>query len=280
MSKNTSRPILCVIPNYVAEGKEQQNKWLLTTLIKSFVEHETDIDLLVVDDGSKAIGKAYYYQFANLTKNSSIRFGFERMERNSGFAATVNHGLNRAMAGAYKYAVLVNNDTELLGPFADRMDEVFSSVPKLSVWGPRLLYPDGRIQSAGYEFTSQGDCTHFDRDQIAIVSPGNSNRPRFVQGVTGAFMGLRAQSPHRLDESFFMAYEDVDFCLKTWGRGEFVFFDGSVDVVHHEGATRGIGMSKTELDSVNLFKSRLADYVFPRIKMLIQASNRQLDSAQ
>jgi GT2 family glycosyltransferase len=280
VSKNTSRPTLCIIPNYVAEGKEQQNKWLLSTLIKSFVEHENDIDLLVVDDGSKAIGKAYYYQFSNLTKNSSIRFGFECMDRNSGFSATVNHGLNRAKAGAYKYAVLVNNDTELLGPFADRMDSVFSSIPKLSVWGPRLLYPDGRIQSAGYEFNSLGDCKHFDRESIAIVNPGQSQTPRFVQGVTGAFMGLRADSPHRLDESFFMAYEDVDFCLKTWGRGEFVFFDGSVDVVHHEGATRGIGLSKIELDSINLFKSRLPDYVFPRIRMLIQASNKQLADAQ
>jgi GT2 family glycosyltransferase len=115
---------------------------------------------------------------------------------------------------------------------------------------------------------------------VAIVNPGQSQKPRFVQGVTGAFMGLRAESLHRLDQSFFMAYEDVDFCLKTWGRGEFVFFDGTVDVVHHEGATRGIGLSKTELDSVNLFKSRLHDYVFPRIKMLLAASNKQLDAAQ
>jgi GT2 family glycosyltransferase len=279
MTKNTKRPTLIVIPNYIAQGKQEQNRWLLETLIKSFVEHERDVDLLVIDDGSRGLqSKSYYYSFAFLCKNSTIRFGFETMDRNMGFAATVNHGLERARVGAYKYVVLLNNDVELLGPFVDRMDKVFSSIPKLSVWGPRLLYPDGRIQSAGFEFNSEGVCTHFDRDKFAAANPGDSLRSKAVQGVTGAFMGLRADSPARFNEDYFMAYEDVDFCLETWKRGNFVFYDGTVDAIHHEGATRGVGMSATELQSLNLFKSRLQSFVIPRTKMLIRAVNCQLEA--
>lgn len=274
MSENNKPRVLCIIPNYVALGKESQNKWLINQLISSFKEFEPDAHLLFIDDASPAISRAYYYGFSYLINGSNISFGFEMLERNVGFGAAVNKGLFRAAQGAYDYVVLVNSDIELVGPFIDQMLDCMKT-NKASIWGPRLLYPDGRIQSAGYEFSSLGQCTHYDRDSISCVNPGNSKTTRFVQGVTGAFMGIEMPT-FPFEEEFFMAYEDVDYCLRAWNVGKSVIYDGSVDVIHHEGATRGIGMSETELKAKTLFANKLHSYKIPVSKIKILQSNKVL----
>lgn len=280
MSAESREPVLVIIPNYVAEGKENQNRWLLTNLINSFIKHEHNVDLLIIDDGSRSMHtKAFYYSLSWLCKDSTIRYGFETMDRNQGFAATVNHGLNRAKAGHYKYAILMNNDVELIEPFVDRMISQFESIPALKVWGPRLLYPDGRVQSAGFDFSSDGKANLYDREAVVACNPGQSGTTRFVQGVTGAFMGLRVPA-QLMDESFFMAYEDVDYCLKTWATGGLVMFDGAVSALHIEGATRGAGLSSTELDSQNIFKERLAQYKIPYTKIRILSANKALSQGR
>ena len=73
-----------------------------------------------------------------------------------------------------------------------------------------------------------------------------------------------------------MAYEDVELCLRTWDRGAWVIYDGQVDCIHLEGATRGSGLTETELNSEIQFKQDLAKYSVPKIKLRIAMASQAL----
>lgn len=243
-------------------------------LLKSLAVYEPSMKVIIVDDGSK-VSPSYYYKFSSILPQGYM---FIKNERNMGFAHTVNEGLRYAYNREYDFAVLLNNDIELIMPFLKRMKDCFKLFPRLHLWGPRLLYPHGIIQSAGYEVNSEGAVNEFDKNQMSLVDPGNSLEPRFVMGVTGALMGMRLSMCNKVgffNENYFLAYEDVDYCLNSWMNGLWTMIDGHVDALHDESATRGKGMNEVELKSLTLFRQRLSDdFSIPRIKLSIMGANK------
>lgn len=280
MSEIKNPRVICIVPNFVAASKESQNRWLIKGLLKSFVEHEQNIDIHIIDDGSKTINESYYYQFSDIVRGTSINLSFEMSNINQGFAKTVNVGIKRAVAEGYDYCVLINSDIELMMPFQAEMINKFQSIPKIRVWGPRLLFPDGNIQSAGIGISKDLDIVQYCKDIPSLSNTHNSLESKFVNAVTGAFLAIRLPTEDFLDEDFFMAYEDLDYCLKTWKKGEFVFYDANVDAIHHEGATRGAGLSLNELNSRELFKSKKDSYNLVKTSIIIKAANMQLLNRQ
>ena len=94
-----------------------------------------------------------------------------------------------------------------------------------------LLYPDGRIQSAG-SYRNLGAPEWFDhRYRFKRVDHGPANVPDTALAVTGACMYLRRELIDELgefDEGFPMAYEDVDYCLRAWEAGWQVRYEPGV----------------------------------------------------
>lgn len=258
-----------IIPNYVAPGKQAQNEWLLKRLLISLHTYEPSVKVVIVDDGSN-VSPSYYYKFSSMIPGGYV---FIKNEQNMGFANTVNNGLKYAIDNGYDYGVLVNNDIELIGPFLNQMHKCYDAFDKLFLWGPRLLYPSGLIQSAGYEINSEGEVKEYDKHNHILTQPGTSNESKFVLGITGAFMGIdlaKTKDTGLLDESYFLAYEDVDYCLNSWSKGYWNFYDSTVDVLHDESATRGGGLTKIELQSLARIKDRVKNhYSLPRIKLLV-----------
>ena len=92
----------------------------------------------------------------------------------------------------------------------------------VGIVGPKLLYPDRRIQSAG-SYRNLGAPEWFDhRYRFKAATHPQANVVAPVLGVTGACMYVKREVLDALGAStrrYGMAFEDVDYCLRAWEAG-------------------------------------------------------------
>ena len=136
--------------------------------------------------------------------------------------------------------LLLNNDVEAINDdWVEAMLE-HAQRPEIGVVGARLLYPTGRPQHEGVALGIGGTFAgHVDwRGYLGL-----SHAVRNVSAVTAAAALTRRSVFDELggfDESFRVAYGDVDYCLRARERGYLVAcIRLYAALYHHESATRG-----------------------------------------
>lgn len=108
---------------------------------------------------------------------------------------------------------------------------------EVALVAPMVKAPDGLIENSVRYFPTLPSL-------IRKVLGGDDGRYRFDSGhanfypewVAGMFMLFRSQEFSRLsgfDEKFFLYYEDVDICVRTWKKNMKVKVCPEVGVVHH-----------------------------------------------
>lgn len=248
---------MIIVPAYYTS----QTPWLLTQLLNSLIHIHTDNILgsvAIIDDGSLHKGKASGY--AELLKLFPKVHIFQ-LQENKGYSHSVNYGITFAKSlierGAnIPFVITINPDIEMISGFMEHIVRVFRADPKIAVVGAKLLFPNGQIQHAGFELVDTDfyvAANLYDRNKYTLTNPGDSDTSRFVMGVTGAFQAIRMSAIDEIgmySEDYFLAYEDVEFCLRTWQHGYRVFYCSDIQAVHAEGATRGSGVTATELRSM------------------------------
>lgn len=150
-----------------------------------------------------------------------------RNSENEGFARASNAG---ARAASAPIVVMLNVDTApepgWIRPLLAAFDD-----PDVAMAGPKLTYPDGRIQCAGIRtWHGNGSAGGENRQD---EHPTNSDE----DGVTGACMAIRRSVFEALggfDENFWNGYEDVDLCLAVREAGHRVAYVAESTVRHHE----------------------------------------------
>ena len=166
-----------------------------------------------------------------------------------------------ARAATDPLLVFANNDMEMLTQGWDVALRVILADDEVGVAGARLLYPDGTYQHAGVLFgTGSGAPTVHEGLGHQGSDPGPGGRwhaRRLASAVTGAFLATRRSSFEQLggfDEQFAIAYNDLDFCLRTREFGQRVIYCGDVVLTHYESLTRGRNVRAAEVawDEVEL----------------------------
>jgi GT2 family glycosyltransferase/ADP-heptose:LPS heptosyltransferase len=218
---------------------------LTNACLASFSRHHGgNHEIIVVDDGSST-------EIREEMKVLASEWGVTLIQRetNGGFAKAVNEGIAKATGDV---VVLVNNDIE----FTERVDkqivEAFQKDPKIGIVGGLLFYPDGKIQHGGIFFHEAARMFshrgwHADYDPKVL-------KPEYILGVTGALFAIRKEMIDQignLDESYFVACEDTEYCLRAWSSGWRVFYSPAIKAIHAEGATRG----RTEADKISKYRA-------------------------
>lgn len=139
---------------------------------------------------------------------------------------------------------LVNNDIEVIdGGWLEEMLGL-ALVPGYGAVGAMLYYPDERIQHAGVIVGIGGVAGHACVGQPRGF-PGQHNRAMLAQNmsaVTAACLLVRREVFEEvggLDETFEVAFNDVDFCLRVAARGYRNAWTPWAELYHHESASRG-----------------------------------------
>ncbi len=174
---------------------------------------------------------------------------------NGGFSAGNNLGL-RALgfsgpgqvdAGAPRYVLLLNPDTEVPPGALCAMVRMMDARPEVGAAGPKLVLADGSLDLACrrsfptpevsfYRFSGLAklfpDSPRFGRYNMTFVDPDQEIE---VDSVVGAYMQVRREAVAAaglLDETFFMYGEDLDWAYRIKQAGWTVFYYPTVTVKH------------------------------------------------
>jgi GT2 family glycosyltransferase len=202
-----------------------------------------DVELVVVDNGSKDphlldLLRSFQQRAIVRTIARDIPFNFPLL---------CNAGVEAARG---RVIILLNNDAEVRAGWLDELVPLATRTDVGAV-GPLVLYPDGRIQSAGVlvgvNRTATSALEGFDPRTRAAQDWCASRRR--VSAVLGACMAIEREKYLRhggLDAAFAVSHNEVDFCLRLEASGLANVFTPFARVVHVEGATRGFEVTATE----------------------------------
>lgn len=239
------RPVTIVMPTY---GDPK-----MTIEAVRHLRRTVDADrarVVVVDDASTSEHQD------RLRELSDVELVFA--PKNAGYAASVNRGLDRAGSG--DDVVILNNDVVARPHWLPALQRAACEKESVSgIVGAKLLYPDGRIQSAG-SYRNLGAPEWFDhRYRFRPADHGAAKVAWPALAVTGACMYLRRELIDELgpfDDGYPMGYEDVDYCLRAWEAGHEVRYEPGAELVHVESPTRGTQVGERERLSQQRFWSR------------------------
>ncbi|TAK34787.1 MAG: glycosyltransferase family 2 protein [Chloroflexota bacterium] len=157
---------------------------------------------------------------------------------NRGFAAACNLGIQRALREGTDYVWLVNNDLAVTPTTLSDLLGVAESAENLACCGPKIVYRDraDTIQFAG-GFARKDASFWFPRGDWER-DVGQYDHTEQTDWISGACM-LVARPALRdiglLDESYFLYYEDVDWCVRARKRHWRCLYVGTSVVVHKGG---------------------------------------------
>lgn len=163
---------------------------------------------------------------------------------NPGFAAATNLALRHATGDV---CVLLNPDTVVHDAALTALADYLRAHPAVGVVGPRLLNPDGSLQSAGYAppslFQVWYDLVPWPRRFYASRLNGRyhataRDAPYAVGFPLGACLAVRRDVLDvvgLLNEDYNMYMEEPDFCARVAVAGWRVEIVPAVAVTHHGG---------------------------------------------
>ncbi len=179
-------------------------------------------EIVVADDGSDGDDVRFLADVPNLV--------YIRQSKNVGFIENCNDAFAHCTA---PYVLLLNNDTQLLPQAIDRMAAILDADPTVAAVGPKLIYPNGRLQEAGCYIRTNGES-----GMVGLFSDPNEAgycHDRDVIYCSGAALMFRRElaGPKLFDTAYLPAYcEDADLCLRFIAAGYRVRYAHEAVVVH------------------------------------------------
>lgn len=206
---------------------------------------------------------AYFEQFLNCLNNQNVNFHTIIIDNNSqdgtverlkslsasnldvilnssniGFAAACNQGIDIAMQNRAEYIVFLNNDTVFAPDFfselfaamidsgADAMSPLISFYPDTTA----IWYAGGHFRRIA-AFTPIHD--HYGQS-TSMIKPLSRN-VSFASGCCLIVRRSLIEAIGGFDQSYFVYWEDADFCLRARKKGFKIFFS-NVPKLHHLGS--------------------------------------------
>lgn len=212
---------------------------LLRTCIEGVLDSDyPSFDVTVIDNGSDETETLAY--LAQL-KARGIRVVRDPGEFN--YAAMHNRTVG-SLAGPL--LCFLNNDVEVIDRSWLRNLAAHAPRGDVGAVGALLLYPDRTVQHAGIVLGLGGGAGHAHRFQDAHAT-GYFQRvklPQFASAVTAACLVVEKAKFEAVGgfdaETFAVAFNDVDLCLKLNERGWRSFYEPRAVLIHHESKSRGL----------------------------------------
>lgn len=193
--------------------------------LRSVEKYTAGAELVLVDNASTDGTPDLYGRFDIVVRN----------RRNWGFGRACNQG---AAVSSGQTFVFLNNDTEVTFRW---LEPLVAAAERFGIAGPKLVYPDGKIQHAGVRLFRDGAGV-LTAENIGRGEPDEGyDEPATVDAVTGACLAVRRDvfaKAGGFDLKYHNGYEDVDLCLtaKTQPGVECRYVPSS-KVVHLESAS-------------------------------------------
>ncbi len=223
-----------------------------------------NFEILIIENNSKESATFRYYEKLQKEHPNDLKVLFWQ---GTGFnySALNNFGAQHATGD---YLLLLNNDTEVISPRWLEEMVMYAQQDRIGCVGAKLLYPDNTIQHAGIGFGYLTLAAHMHKN-FPVGHPGYMGRLVYahdVYAVTAACLMVRKevyQQVGGLDESFAVAFNDVDFCVRVRQAGYTNLFTPFAQLYHYESKSRGLDEDpvkrKRFVSEVERFQARWKD---------------------
>lgn len=208
----------------------------LDSLIATRASHE--IEIVVVDNASEDDTVARV-----AARGDGIRV--DALGENLGFGAANNRAAARANGDSL---LLINADAWLAPDALGPMVETLGSDPRLGLVAPRLLNPDGSLQTTWAPTSGViGEAIQRLRNRLEGRPFNHRLLPALLRPLTGAGWYSAAclllrrsafESVDGFDERYFLYFEDVDLCRRLLEAGWRMAQSRESTVFHRRGASR------------------------------------------
>ncbi len=220
----------------------------LRRCIDSIKERSTyeNYEIIVIENNSTEKETFDYYQTLSQQENITVVT----------YTGAFNYsGINNFGAGFAKgeYLLLLNNDTQVISMNWLEAMLMYAQRPDVGAVGAKLYYGDRTIQHAGIvvglgAHRTAGH-THYKINYDNLGYMGKLCYAQNVSAVTGACLMVKKsiyEALGGLDESFRVALNDVDFCLRVREKGYLNVFTPFAELYHYESASRGVDVVDEE----------------------------------
>lgn len=196
-------------------------------------------EIIIIENNSELEDTFKYYKEIE-NNNNNIKVVF--WDKGFNYSAINNYGATFASG---EYILLLNNDVEVINN--DWLTNMLQLAQREDVGcvGAKLYYPDKTIQHGGIIVGLGGAAAHAHRGfkhkeygyflRLGIVHN--------ISAVTGACLLVKKsifEEVNGLDESFEVAYNDVDFCLRVLATGRVNVWTPYAELYHYESKSRGV----------------------------------------
>lgn len=224
----------------------KNRKGLLKKCLDSLLTNKKyNYKIIVIDnsssDGTFSLLKKYKY--ISVIKN----------KENLGVAKARNVGIRKSNGD---YTIFIDDDAFIKKDTFLKIINFMENNKKVGIVGPKLLYPNGRIQESARSFPTllsiiwRGTFLHRIFPKISfyknyVLSDFDHLSIKEVDWVMGACQIIRKEvfkSIGLFDEKYFVVYDDIDFCYRAKKAGwKIVYYPDSI-VYHHYAreSTKGI----------------------------------------
>ena len=224
--------ISIIILNYKTSGLVKQSLKKLYNMDVSF-----SYEIIVVDNNSNdGCIQMINDHFPKVTGISN--------SKNLGFGAGNNVAIKQAKG---EYILILNPDVAVIPEEITKLYKFLTGRSDIALVGPRLLNPDGSIQSSSFRFPSTL-MPIYSRTALKRISlfkkkldsyrmedfDHNSTSP--VHWLVGGCLLFKKSVFIKIgmfDERYFMYYEDIDLCRRLWERGFKVYYYPGAEMVHY-----------------------------------------------
>ena len=193
-----------------------------------------DFRVLLVDNGSEPpLAPAISARFPNVT--------MLRLPANQGFAGGYNAGLRRALESDSRYFLLLNNDTLLRPDVLTKLVAEIERSADIGLVTAKIYYAADpqRIWTVGANLNVFLDLKDGGAGQI---DTGQWDDPRDIDFAPFCALLIRRdviEEVGLLDETFFLYYEDMDYCRRAKAAGWRVRLCPAAHVLHDVSASSG-----------------------------------------
>lgn len=241
-------------PGWYRSHVKVQGNPLISVIIPN-KDHTDDLELCLFSMTRKSTYRNYEILIVENNSEKEETFEYYRKlpdrypkarvltwEKEFNYSAINNFAAKEAKG---EYLLFLNNDVEILTP--DWMEEMLQNCQQENVAavGAKLYYPDDTIQHAGVVLGLGGIAGHI-MCRASKEDPGYLGRMISVQeisAVTAACMMVKKSdfdAVGGLDETFQVAFNDIDLCMKFSAAGKKIIFTPYAELYHYESKSRGL----------------------------------------
>ena len=205
--------------------------------------HGIEYEVIVVDNASSP-------QDIEKLSRAAATMRLILSPENIGFAQANNAGF-QASTGAY--VLLLNPDTELIGPAITTMLEKIRTLPDAGIVGCKLLNTDRTVQLSSIQKSPTILNQVFDAEYLLLRWPNcplwrlgplfsDQTEPVSVDAISGACMLMKREVFEQVgmfSQDYFMYAEDLDLNYKVKRTGRSNYYVGAATMIHHGGKSSG-----------------------------------------